>query len=97
MKRLFGNESAYSESIIPAGTYKNQTEDIKTMGVTAVLVAKDSVSPEMEEAVLSILTAQNEELKEISFGVTEIVEMSHFLILGLKSVLNLDPSLRIFK
>ncbi|MCQ2480898.1 MAG: sodium/glutamate symporter [Clostridia bacterium] len=67
--RLISENSAYSENVIPAGTYKNQTEDIYTVGVTAVLVASDELSPDAEAAVLKILEKQNKELQDISFGV----------------------------
>lgn len=46
--------SGYYPSTIKAGTYKGQTEDIKTIGVKAVLVADSSVH---NEAVKEILTA----------------------------------------
>ncbi|MCQ2521669.1 MAG: sodium/glutamate symporter [Lachnospiraceae bacterium] len=66
--RLLQNNESYVISDIPANTYKNQEESICTVGVTAVVVASDSVPAEVEEALLTILKNENRQLQEISFG-----------------------------
>ena len=68
-RRLLSENSAYTETVIPAGTYTGQTGDISTIGVAAVLIAADSVSEETENTILSVLKEQNEQLQEISFGI----------------------------
>lgn len=72
--RLLQNNESYVMSDIPANTYKNQEESICTIGVTAVVVANDSVPTEIEEALLTILKNENRELKEISFGAAPVKE-----------------------
>lgn len=68
-QRMISGNSAYSVSIIPAGTYKDQAEDIYTVAVTAVLAANDAVGAEAEAAILAILKDQNQNLQDVSFGV----------------------------
>lgn len=63
------NDDLYKKCVIKAGTYNGQTEDITTIGVTAVLVASDSLDKDIEETILAVLKERNEELKQISFGV----------------------------
>lgn len=63
------NDDLYKKCVIKAGTYNGQTEDITTIGVTAVLVASDSLDKDIEETILTVLKERNEELKQISFGV----------------------------
>lgn len=67
------NNDLYKKCVIKAGTYNGQTEDITTIGVTAVLVAGDSLDKDIEETILTVLKEHNEDLKQISFGVpTEV-------------------------
>lgn len=42
--RLKKSYKFYTEYTIPAGTYVNQTKEIKTVGVKAVLLASDKLS-----------------------------------------------------
>lgn len=63
------NDDLYKKCVIKAGTYNGQTEDITTIGVTAVLVVSDSLDKDIEETILAVLKERNEELKQISFGV----------------------------
>lgn len=72
--RLLSKNSAYVTTVIPAGTYENQTEEISTVGVTAVLVANDNVPKEVEDALLAVLKENNDELIEVSFGVMPTAE-----------------------
>lgn len=73
-KSLLSGNSAYSRSVIPAGTYEGQEEDISTIGVTAVLIASDGITKEAEDAIKTVLEKQNSELQEISFGVAPVTE-----------------------
>lgn len=66
--RLVNNQLGYTELTIPAGTYLNQSADIKTVGVTAVLVAKNTFSKDLEATILEALKAHNLEIQKISFG-----------------------------
>ena len=43
---LQGISGAYTKSIIPAGTYAKQDEDVVTVGVKATIIANDQVSEE---------------------------------------------------
>ncbi len=96
-KRLLSENSAYTDSVIPAGTYAGQEADIHTIGVTAVLIANDSVDKDVESKILQVLKEQNEQLQEVSFGITVtepaenagekdnrfVVSMDMYLTLGL--------------
>lgn len=46
LETIMNNYDSYDICTIPAGTYYGQTEDIKTIGVKAVLIASDSLSDE---------------------------------------------------
>ena len=48
---LVSSYDYYSACTIPAGTYNGQTEDIKTIGVTAVLLAGNSCSKDTVKAI----------------------------------------------
>ncbi len=67
-KRLLNENPAYTESVILADTYAGLDQDIHTIGVSAVLVARDDIDPEKEAAILSVLQENNDNLISISFG-----------------------------
>ena len=69
-KRLIDTNTTYTESVIPAGTYSGQKEDIKTVGVTAVLIASDEFSKDIENDIVTLLKKRNEKLQKISFGIS---------------------------
>lgn len=63
----FHNEySGYSTSVIPAGTYKGQDEDVTTVGVKAVLVTTSSLSDAVVTAILNTLFNSKEQLQEVT-------------------------------
>lgn len=66
---LATSNSAYKSMIIKAGTYAGQTEDINTIGVTAILAANDSLDKDTEKTILEVLKKHNQEIQDISFGV----------------------------
>lgn len=74
INRLTSSSDAYLACEIPAGTYKGQEESIKVVGVSAVLIAADTVSSEAEAAVVSILNSYNDDLQDLSFGVAVVEE-----------------------
>lgn len=64
------NESeAFVRKAIPAGTYAGQDEDVFTIGVNAILIANDDFDEHIENEMLELLTAHNEEIQKVSFGV----------------------------
>lgn len=67
--RLIRNNKAYVKCAIPAGTYAGQDEEIETIGVTAVLIAADTLDPDIENKIKELISKDNESLQEISFGV----------------------------
>lgn len=86
---MLGENSPYVTSIIPAGTYEGQTEDVSTLGVSAVLIAADNLSTETENAVLAVLKAHNDELQEVSFGVAVKEEESGMLTVSVNMYMTL--------
>ena len=82
VKRLTSSSDAYLACDIEAETYGGQTETITVVGVSAVLIVADTVSPEAEAAVLGILNSYNDDLQDLSFGVavTEEKEEGRFVI-----------------
>lgn len=54
---------SYTAVTIPAGTYPNQTEEIATVGVKAVLIANDSLSPELAQAITASVFEHASELQ----------------------------------
>ncbi len=83
------NNDLYKKCVIKAGTYNGQTEDITTIGVTAVLVAGDSLDKDIEETILTVLKEHNEELKQISFGVPTEVKTTGIRTIPLNMYLTL--------
>lgn len=55
LDRMLAYSDAYSKYIIPANTYRGQTDPIETIGVKAVLVTSDSVSNEVIRNVTNML------------------------------------------
>lgn len=66
---LLKDGASYVESVIPAGTYAGQTEEITTIGVTAVLIARDELNKDVEASILTVLRENNQDLQEVSFGI----------------------------
>lgn len=61
--KLLGSYDFYTRYTIPAGTYQNQTEDVQTVGVKAVLLASNQLSEKTVEEITQILFAQKEQLQ----------------------------------
>ena len=60
--RMTGENSDYTACTIPANTYAGQTEDVRTVGVKAILVASGRVSDETAEQLVRILFDHSSEL-----------------------------------
>lgn len=69
VKRILASDKGYKECKIEKGTYAGVDEDVITIGVTAVLVASDTLDKDVESTIISILEKNNEELQKISFGI----------------------------
>ena len=69
VKRLLANSEAYTACSVEGGIYEGFDGSASTVGVSAVLIAADTVPSEVEAAVLSILNGYNSDLQELSFGV----------------------------
>lgn len=63
ISRLTAEHPFYSECIIPAGTYNGQSEDIKTVGVKAVLVTSNKVTNKTVSTIINALFNHSEELQ----------------------------------
>ena len=53
----------YTEYTIPAGTYVNQTKEIKTVGVKAVLLASDKLSEDTVKDITQILFKNQQQIQ----------------------------------
>ncbi|MDD6211714.1 MAG: TAXI family TRAP transporter solute-binding subunit [Clostridiales bacterium] len=53
----------YTNVTIPAGTYPNQTEEIATVGVKAVLIANESLSADLAQAITASVFEHASELQ----------------------------------
>lgn len=63
----FQNEySGYSRSVIPAGTYEGQEEDIATVGVKAVLVTTSDLKEGVVSRIVSGLFSNAEDLQKLT-------------------------------
>lgn len=63
----FHNEySGYSTSVIPAGTYKGQDEDVTTVGVKAVLVTTDDLKDSDAATIISCLFDNADRLENLT-------------------------------
>lgn len=68
IKRMTNDYFGYTVCTIPAGTYKGQTEDIKTVGVKAVLIASDKLSDDAAAELVKNLFEHNSELWQKADG-----------------------------
>ena len=66
---LQSGSSAYQVCNIHAGTYKGIPEALTTIGVSAVLIASDSLDPEIEASILQVLKDSSDDIQDLSFGV----------------------------
>lgn len=63
ISKMLAYSDAYSEYTIPAGTYKGQDEDIKTIGVKSVLVTTDALSDDVVKQLTQMLFEKTKELQ----------------------------------
>ena len=68
INRLCSIDPSYTASVIPVGSYEGQDTEIRTVGVTAVLLASDKVHKGLEETILKILSDSGTKLQKMSFG-----------------------------
>ena len=61
--KLLNSYTFYTESVIPKGTYNNQTEDIHTVGVKAVLLVSDKLPEKTVKALTKTLFENKQELQ----------------------------------
>lgn len=62
-KRLKREYSFYLRTVIPAGTYSGQEEDISTMGVKAVVCVSNKMSDDMAYVLTDVLNNREKELQ----------------------------------
>ena len=60
---LVSSYGYYSACTIPTGTYKGQTEDVKTIGVTAVLLAGNSCPKDTVKAITKAIFDNSETIQ----------------------------------
>ena len=63
-QRLMSTYSSYGEVSIPAGTYPGQTEEVRTVGVKAVLLASNAVPEKTVRELTELLFENREQLSE---------------------------------
>lgn len=61
--KLLNSYTFYTESVIPKETYNNQTEDIHTVGVKAVLLVSDKLPEKTVKALTKTLFENKQELQ----------------------------------
>ena len=79
ISRLKKSYKFYTEYTIPAGTYVNQTKEVKTVGVKAVLLASDKLSEDAVKDITQILFKNQQQIQyalpvDISFDEKTAVE-----------------------
>ena len=62
-EKLKGTYKFYTDCTIPKETYNGQTEDVKTVGVKAVLLASDKLSADTVKDITKILFENKQELQ----------------------------------
>lgn len=62
-ERLKSAYGAYTDCVIPAGTYTGQEEEVTTVGVKALLLASDSLSAETVRQLTELLFAERQKLQ----------------------------------
>lgn len=60
--RLQQISGAYTKTVIPAGTYQNQAEDIITVGIKATIIANSQVSDEQAYTIVKTIFEGKEEI-----------------------------------
>ena len=60
---MLNSYDSYTECIIPKGTYKGQDEDVKTVGVKALLLASNKLSADSVKELTAILFKNKEKLQ----------------------------------
>lgn len=63
VERMLKEYSGYTECTIPAGTYCGQEEDVRTVGVKAVLVTNKKLSKDTASQLLNTLISHGSELR----------------------------------
>ena len=77
---LLKSHTYFNECVIPAGTYKGQTEDIETISIMSVLITNEKMDPKMIEAVTKSIFENRERIRgsvKISFDLDEAHAVSH--------------------
>lgn len=70
---LMADYPFYAKTVIPAGTYDNQTEDVTTVAIRAMLVARADVS---EDVVYELMTAVFDNLDALTSGHAKFANLS---------------------
>lgn len=63
IEKLLNSYDSYTECIIPKGTYKGQDEDVKTVGVKALLLASNKLSADSVKELTAMLFENKEKLQ----------------------------------
>lgn len=64
IRRITDKYSGYTVCTIPAGTYAGQTEDIQTVGIKAVLTARNDISDDTAEMLVNVLFSHIADLQD---------------------------------
>ena len=63
--RLLEAYGFYTRYVIPKGTYKNQNENVYTIGVTAVLLASDKMDKDQVKTIAKVLFRDSEKINAV--------------------------------
>lgn len=62
--KLQGISGAYTKTVIPAGTYSNQTEDVITVGIKATIIANNKVSDDEAYTIVKTIFENKDAITE---------------------------------
>ena len=64
VEKLIGISGAYTKSVIAAGTYSNQAEDVITVGVKATIIANGQVTDDQAYTIVKAIFEGKEAITE---------------------------------
>lgn len=76
ISKLMSAYKYYSKLTIPAGTYKEQNEDISTVGIKSVLVASDRVDEKLVEEITTLIFENADDLQYTVSATLELDEQT---------------------
>ena len=81
VEKLIGISSAYSKSVIPAGTYNGIDEDVTTVAVKATIIANGDVTDEDAYTIVSTIYENTDAIKELYNTIT--LDLEYAAVCGL--------------